>query len=57
MYKRQGTLDDNYLALKAATNKLPNATFASLPGYDHGTAFLQTDLVVEQVTKFLAQVE
>ena len=47
----------DYLALKAATNKLPNATFASLPGYDHGTAFLQTDLVVEHVTKFLAQVE
>ena len=44
-----GTADDNYLALKAATTKLPDATFASLPGYDHGTTFLQTDLVVEQV--------
>ena len=52
-----GTADDNYLALKAATTKLPDATFVSLPGYDHGTTFLQTDLVVEQVTKFLAQVE
>ena len=52
-----GAYDEDNTALKAATNKLPNATFASLPGYDHGTTFLQTNLVLEHVTKFLAQVE
>ncbi|MFZ1464262.1 MAG: alpha/beta fold hydrolase, partial [Anaerolineae bacterium] len=52
-----GAYDEDHTALKAATNKLPNATFASLPGHDHMTAFMQTDLVVELLTKFLAQVE
>ncbi|MBK6432432.1 MAG: serine hydrolase [Anaerolineae bacterium] len=52
-----GAYDEDHTALKAATNKLPNATFASLPGHDHVTAYMQTDLVVELLTKFLAQVE
>lgn len=51
-----GTRDGDYLALKVAATKLPNGTLASLPGYDHGTTFLQRDLVVEQLTKFLAEV-
>ncbi len=53
-----GTGDGDYRALKAATNKLPNAKFATLVGgYDHVTAFLQTEVVLEPVTKFLAKVE
>ena len=52
-----GTGDEDYRAMEAATSKLPNATFASLTGYDHMTAYLQTDLLLEHITKFLASVE
>jgi CubicO group peptidase (beta-lactamase class C family) len=52
-----GTGDEDYRAMEAATSKLPNATFASLPGNDHMTAYLRTNLLVEHLTKFLASVE
>ena len=52
-----GTEDSDHAALEDTAKKLPNATFASLPGFDHAATFLQTDLVLEHVTKFLAQVE
>lgn len=51
-----GSQDGDKTALMAAANELPNATFVSMRGYNHATAYLQTDLVVEQVTKFLAEV-
>ena len=52
-----GTRDEAHSALKDATNNLPNATFASLPGLDHIAAFVQRDLILEHVTKFLALLE
>lgn len=50
-----GSQDGDKAALMAAADKLPNATFTSLRGYNHATAYMQTGLVVEQVTKFLAE--
>ncbi|MCB9129757.1 MAG: alpha/beta hydrolase [Anaerolineales bacterium] len=50
-----GSQDGDKAALMAAADKLPNATFTSLRGYNHTTAYMQTGLVVEQVTKFLAE--
>ena len=52
-----GTDDEDHAALEAAAKNLPNAQFVSLPGFDHVTAFLQTDLVLEPVTQFLDKAE
>lgn len=51
-----GTEDPDHAALAAAAEQLPHATFTSLPGFDHTTALLQTDLVLESITQFLAQI-
>ena len=50
-----GTGNEDHLAMEAASSKLPNATFASLPGNDRMTAYLQTNLLVEHLRKFLPQ--
>lgn len=52
-----GTEDGDHAALKAASNKLPNARFASLIDQDHATAFMETGLVLTHVTQFLAQAQ
>lgn len=52
-----GSLDEDYAVLKDAAGKLPNGTFASLQGLDHYDAFLRSDLALQPVTKFLAEVE
>lgn len=52
-----GSRDGDFGRDKAAAAKLPNATFASMRGFNHLTLMLQSDLVVEQIKTFLTQVE
>ena len=44
------------MAVQENANRLPNATFVSLPGLDHFQAGRRSDLVLPHVKKFLARV-
>ena len=44
------------MAVQENANRLPNATFVSLPGLDHIQAGRRSDLVLPHIKKFLAQV-
>ncbi len=44
------------MAVQENANRLPNATFVSLPGLDHFQAGRRSDLVLPHIKKFLAQV-
>jgi pimeloyl-ACP methyl ester carboxylesterase len=49
-----GGADPRYRAAKECTRRMPNASFISLPGLDHGQAFQRSDLVLPHVKSFLA---
>ena len=52
-----GELDQpTYISAKDAAERLPNATFVSLPGLGHIQAATRSDLVLPHVKKFLARV-
>ena len=51
-----GESDQRYLEVKEDAERLPNATFVSLPGVDHIQGITRSALVLPHVKKFLAQV-
>jgi pimeloyl-ACP methyl ester carboxylesterase len=51
-----GELDANYPGVKECLKHIPNVTFFSLPGLSHLEAFVQSNLVLPHITKFLATV-
>ena len=48
---------DNYQQVQECARLIPNATFFTLPGLDHGSAGFRSDIVVPHLKKFLAKVE
>lgn len=52
-----GTEDGNHDFVKKAAGEMPTASFVSLEGHDHGSAFHRSDAVLPHVTKFLAEVK
>lgn len=50
-----GTEDSDHDAMAATVQKLPEAHFVSLNGFDHVGAMVQTKLIVEQINQFLAK--
>ena len=51
-----GENDGHYTALKETSKRMPSATFTSLPGLDHFSAIVQSDLVLPHVCQFLSEV-
>jgi pimeloyl-ACP methyl ester carboxylesterase len=51
-----GEADARYAAVQECAKHLINATLVSLPGIDHSTGFVRSDLVLPHVTRFLAAV-
>jgi pimeloyl-ACP methyl ester carboxylesterase len=51
-----GEEDSVYPAAKKCAKQMPNVTFVSLPGLDHGGTITRSDLVLPHVVKFLAEV-
>lgn len=51
-----GEAANDYPGAKACSQRMPNATFFSLPGLDHVQAIDRSDLVLPQIKVFLAQV-
>ena len=51
-----GEEDSYYARDKEAAERIPNATFVSLPGLDHWSAIYRSDLVIPHVRKFLSEV-
>lgn len=52
-----GEEDGVYPAAKECAKQMPNVTFVSLPGLDHGETIMRSDLVLPHVVKFLAGVD
>jgi pimeloyl-ACP methyl ester carboxylesterase len=48
-----GEADDIWADAKAASDRIPGATFLSFPGLDHCQTFLRGDLVLPRVMAFL----
>ncbi len=44
------------MAVQDHANRLPNATFVSLPGLDHFQGATRSDLVLPHIKRFLARV-
>lgn len=51
-----GEMDGVYPAAKKCAKHIPNVTFVTFPGLDHGEAIARSELVLPHVTKFLAAV-
>jgi pimeloyl-ACP methyl ester carboxylesterase len=51
-----GEADAFFEGSKDAASRIPNSTFFSMPGLDHGEANQRSDLVLPHATKFLAGV-
>ena len=51
-----GEADAAYPGVKDCCNHISNVTFFSLPGLNHSEVFAQSNLVLPQITKFLATV-
>ncbi len=51
-----GEMDEVYPLAKKCTNEIPNVTFVSLPGLDHGEVIRRNDQVLPHVERFLATV-
>jgi pimeloyl-ACP methyl ester carboxylesterase len=51
-----GEIDEVYPAAQRCAQQMPNVTFVTLPGLDHGEVIRRSDLVVPHVTSFLATV-
>ncbi|MGI8551525.1 MAG: alpha/beta fold hydrolase [Dehalococcoidia bacterium] len=50
-----GDADFVYAGVKECVRHMPNVTFVSLPGLNHGQAIQRSDLVLPHVTTFLAE--
>lgn len=46
-----------YRQAKQCVSQITNATFFSLPGLSHGNAYLQSDLILSHIIKFLRSVD
>jgi pimeloyl-ACP methyl ester carboxylesterase len=51
-----GEMDSVYPAAKECAKQMPNVTFVTLPGLDHGEGIRRSDLVLPYVMRFLATV-
>jgi len=51
-----GEMDDVYAIARACAKQIPNVTFVTLPGLDHGEAIRRSDEVLPHVKRFLAAV-
>jgi pimeloyl-ACP methyl ester carboxylesterase len=51
-----GEMDEVYPIAKECAKQIPNVTFVTLPGLDHGEAIRRSDEVVPHVKRFLAAV-
>ena len=51
-----GEADFLYEGVKECVQQMPNATFVSFPGLDHGQTSRRSDLVLPHVTEFLSKV-
>jgi pimeloyl-ACP methyl ester carboxylesterase len=51
-----GEMDEVYPLAKECSGKMPNVTFITLPGLDHGEAIKRSDAVLPHVKRFLATV-
>ncbi len=51
-----GEADAYYLKAKEGAEHMPDATFVSFPGLNHGECSRRSDLVLPHVKKFLAEV-
>ena len=51
-----GDADPRFAGVKKAVSHMPNATFVSLPGIDHGQGSTRSDLVLPHITDFLVNV-
>jgi pimeloyl-ACP methyl ester carboxylesterase len=51
-----GDADGFHPGVERCVKHMPNATFVSLPGLDHGEAMARSDLVLPHATRFLAKV-
>lgn len=51
-----GTNDDMHADMKAASQRLPNATMAELADLDHGEGYLLVEQVLPPITEFLTEV-
>ena len=51
-----GDADDLHVGAEKCVEDMPNVTWASLPGLDHGQAMERSDLVLPHVTEFLSTV-
>jgi pimeloyl-ACP methyl ester carboxylesterase len=50
-----GDLDPSHNGAKECVSHMPKASFVSLPGLHHGTAFAQSELVIPNIKEFLAE--
>jgi pimeloyl-ACP methyl ester carboxylesterase len=51
-----GDADARYSAVQECAKRMPDATFVALPGCNHVTGFVRSDLVLPHVTQFLSTV-
>ena len=51
-----GENDGAYSGAKKCVESMPNATFVSLPGFDHRGALHQSSIILPHITKFLKKV-
>ena len=50
-----GEADPRCAGVKAASERIPDGTFFSPPGLNHGQAFMRSDIVLPKVQEFLAR--
>jgi len=48
-----GEADANFPRVQACVKQMPNVTFVSFPGLDHGEAFYRSSLILPEAAKFL----
>ena len=51
-----GELDPRLAHVRQCASELPNATFVSLPGWDHADFVVRGDLVIPHLKAFLSKV-
>ena len=51
-----GEATSEYLGARECVRHIPNATFISLPGFDHYDAYYRSNIVLPHITKFLVEV-
>ena len=51
-----GDADDFHIHAQKASETIPNSTFVSLPGLDHGSALANVDTILPHIKEFLSRV-